>query len=208
METIWPVIDWKQTTGNHYQSQRGVDDQGNKYTISANLEVVTVRTKDGFTGQGWTEEEALLSALAERDEVFKKHDEVLEECKKEAINSWNYTDPFGNTFNHANGPHGHTVTVTTQDGFTGQGYTAQDALAGAAAQREEEAKSYVAQPRLADPEALESGLTIAIDGTLLWANLSYIEACEWRQQIWDMKIDYTFRPPCIKVVHAIFPAEA
>lgn len=109
--------------------------------------------------------------------------------------------------------HGPIVKATTPNGFIGQGYTADQALSAARWYEAQAAKSYIAQPRLTDPEVLESGLTIAIDDTLLWANLSYNEADDWRQRIWTLSCELSnpaiyHRPPPIKIIPAIFPAEA
>lgn len=77
------MIKWENPKGNHFQVQKGVDEEGTKFWISANREVVSARTKDGFTGMGWTEEEALESALVHREVVFARHDAILEEMKIE-----------------------------------------------------------------------------------------------------------------------------
>jgi hypothetical protein len=70
---------WEPTKGNHFQAQKGVDELGNIYTLSANKETVTVRTPDGYTGIGWTAEEALESAHATKSEA------ILDEFKAESI---------------------------------------------------------------------------------------------------------------------------
>lgn len=61
------TIKWQPTRDNHFQVRCGVDEAGNRYQVSANLETVTVRTPDGFTGCGWTSQEALTSACANRE---------------------------------------------------------------------------------------------------------------------------------------------
>ncbi len=49
------------------------------------------------------------------------------------------------------------------------------------------------------------GLTLNIDGEILWANLDFISAIEWRNRIWNL--DPTSYPgPQIKLVPSIFPA--
>lgn len=71
-------ITWKQSETSGYV---GIDEDGNKYSMPANRETVTCRTKDGFTGYGWTAEEALELALAEREQVLDNHNKMLEEMK-------------------------------------------------------------------------------------------------------------------------------
>jgi hypothetical protein len=56
-----------------------------------------------------------------------------------------WTDQHGNVFIVNQTPEGRIISVTAPDGFTVSSYTSQDALAGAAAQREEHAKCYVYQ---------------------------------------------------------------
>ena len=62
------------------QSYKATDKDGNRFKMTANQETVFVRTKDGFTGCGWTAQDALAQAHQCRDEVFARHDKVLEEC--------------------------------------------------------------------------------------------------------------------------------
>lgn len=57
------TIKWEQTKGNHFQSQKGIDEDGNQYLISANREIVSVKMKDGSNGIGWTAKEALDRAM-------------------------------------------------------------------------------------------------------------------------------------------------
>jgi len=61
------TVIWEPTKGNHYQAQRGIDESGNVYQMTANLEVVICNTPDDFSGMGWTAQEALGNALAEKE---------------------------------------------------------------------------------------------------------------------------------------------
>lgn len=58
-------INWEQTKGNSFQSARGTDEHGNSYFMTANREICTCTTPDGFKGQGWTAEEAFHNAHLE-----------------------------------------------------------------------------------------------------------------------------------------------
>lgn len=78
-------INWEPTAGNDYCIQKGTDENGNHYQMSANQETVSIRTKDGFIGSGWTAEEALEAAEAERREALEKHDAMLEEFKVTSV---------------------------------------------------------------------------------------------------------------------------
>ncbi len=71
-------VNWEPTKGSHFQARRGTDEDGNRYVMSANLEFVSVITSDGYTGGGWTAEEALDSA------IMTRHDAMLEELIAEA----------------------------------------------------------------------------------------------------------------------------
>lgn len=61
------TVTWEQMKGNHYQSRKGVDKSGNIYQMTANLEVVVCKTPDGFSGTGWTAQEALNIAITEKE---------------------------------------------------------------------------------------------------------------------------------------------
>lgn len=47
-----------------HSTMTGQDEAGNAYQLNACREVVTVRTPDGRTGEGWTAGEALRDALS------------------------------------------------------------------------------------------------------------------------------------------------
>ena len=72
-------IKWEQSKSTGYV---GIDENGNRYSMPANRETVFCRTKDGFGGLGWTAEEALELALAERKRILDNHNSMLEEMKK------------------------------------------------------------------------------------------------------------------------------
>ena len=77
-----PRIKWTKRETDGYS---GVDQDNNKYSTPANQETVQVRTPDGFTGYGWSVEEALNSAIKEHDIVMANHYKHLEEMKRQAI---------------------------------------------------------------------------------------------------------------------------
>ena len=57
-------IKWtKKEPDMEFSGENGIDENGNRYYITANKEVVTVTTPDGKHGMGWTAEEALEIAL-------------------------------------------------------------------------------------------------------------------------------------------------
>jgi hypothetical protein len=59
-------ITWtKDFKDSMYSSHTGVDEQGNIYHESANMEIVSVETLDGKHGIGWTAEESLENANRE-----------------------------------------------------------------------------------------------------------------------------------------------
>lgn len=91
-------VKWEQTKGNHFQGAHGTDEHGNSYYMPANRETCHVRTPDGFTGMGWTAEEALERAQAHRKEVLERHYAVLEEMKSEVENPITITAPPSATF--------------------------------------------------------------------------------------------------------------
>lgn len=62
------IVIWKPTKGNHYQVRKGKDELGNIYHMTADLEVIICKTPDGFSGQGWTAQEALSNALAKKED--------------------------------------------------------------------------------------------------------------------------------------------
>jgi hypothetical protein len=58
-----------------------------------------------------------------------------------------------------------------------------------------------------------AGFTLDVGGKILWANMGYNEADEWRQRIWTLSCELSnpaayHRPPHIKIIPAVFPAEA
>lgn len=89
-----PVI-WEQTKGNHFQSRKGKDELGNTYRITANLETVSCKTSDGFSGSGWTAREALASAKANQSAscnleanemtVYQRILEVINEIREQEL---------------------------------------------------------------------------------------------------------------------------
>ncbi len=59
-------ITWRKVfPESDYSPLQGEDENGVRYTLSANQETVTAVLPDGRAGAGWTEEEALRSALAQ-----------------------------------------------------------------------------------------------------------------------------------------------
>ena len=55
---------------NEYVPQKGTDELGNRYHISAN-QTVTCRTPDDFSGCSWTAKEALAAAMSEKENARK-----------------------------------------------------------------------------------------------------------------------------------------
>lgn len=74
-------ITWRQAQTDGYI---GYDEAGNRYTMPANRETVTCRTKGGFVGYGWTAEEAFSLAMAEHKQVIDSHNKMLEDMKRKA----------------------------------------------------------------------------------------------------------------------------
>ena len=70
-------INWEPTKGNHYQARRGVDDQGNRYRMTANLKAVSVVTPDGYRATDWTAEGALASANEQRQRANAEAEPVI-----------------------------------------------------------------------------------------------------------------------------------
>jgi hypothetical protein len=77
-------INWVQKENKTW---KGEDAAGNSYFMGANRETYLARTKDGFRGCGWTAEEALANAKAERLDILSKHNKVLAEMKNEGPSS-------------------------------------------------------------------------------------------------------------------------
>lgn len=80
-ETV-STVNWKPIEPkSDYSALRGIDEEGNRYYMTANREVVYCTLPGGFKGCGWTAEEALESAKANHATIIDKHNEVLEEMK-------------------------------------------------------------------------------------------------------------------------------
>lgn len=88
------TVVWEQTKGNHFQSRKGIDELGNIYQMTANLERVSCKTPDGFSGSGWTEQEALTAATNNKEAdqaspiemtVYQRILEVINEIREQEL---------------------------------------------------------------------------------------------------------------------------
>lgn len=61
-----------------YSSSTGIDEVGNVYHMTANQEIVTVKTHDGLEGMGWTAEKAYEQAESKRDTADEEEAKLLQ----------------------------------------------------------------------------------------------------------------------------------
>jgi hypothetical protein len=62
-------IKWTETNPGGFTGVTGTDEAGNKFSMPADRETCTCTMPDGSTGHGWTPEEALERAEAQKAEI-------------------------------------------------------------------------------------------------------------------------------------------